>query len=425
MISDLTSGLRLLRGSFTPLLVPCWGSDERRALDRWFEGERFSAAPRRLEADAATWLGGGAYVRALNSGRSALQVAIEAFDLPPGSEIAAPAFACGSMAAPIIRAGHLPVFVDTDDHYNISIDSLRTQERPRLRAVVVPHLAGCAAADAEEIRAWADAHDALVLEDCAQAFGLKIRGRPVGRLGDAAIFSCGLGKPIFGPGGGWVATFEKRLAAAIEQRALEPESPARVDHRVNAFIDRYGGTPSEQSRWLLRHAVARKVRFRSVKPASPMESAPDPVHAISGIDAELARLQVSHIDELVGQCRAWGSRWLERWKALDIDFLSFPPTEGNIFNKFLASPTGPAGGATAKEICRALWRNGVEIEAGYTPLPLRAEFAGYRASPFPLTSSYWRQTFGIPTRSNLRPQDWNRIDAAMDELSTTFGKGRP
>ena len=78
-----------------------------------------------------------------NSGSSALYLAVELLDLPPGDEIITSAVTFSTDIAPIVRAGLVPVFVDVEpDTYNVDVDAIEAMIGPRTRAILVPNLIG-------------------------------------------------------------------------------------------------------------------------------------------------------------------------------------------------------------------------------------------------------------------------------------------
>jgi CDP-6-deoxy-D-xylo-4-hexulose-3-dehydrase len=124
-----------------------------------------------------------------NSGSSALYLAVELLDLPPGSEIITAAVTFSTDIAPIVRAGHVPVFVDVDPlTYQIDVARIEEMITPRTKAILTPNLIGNAP-DWDVIREIADRHDLLVVEDSADALGPTLRGTPTGTRTDLTTTS--------------------------------------------------------------------------------------------------------------------------------------------------------------------------------------------------------------------------------------------
>jgi dTDP-4-amino-4,6-dideoxygalactose transaminase len=144
---------------------------------------------------------GAGQVIPVGSGRDALKLLLE--DLgPEGGEIIFPAYTYHPMPVLAAAYGYIPVFADVDPA-TWNIDPAKTAKliSPRTRAIVPTHFLGVPA-DLAELRDLADRHGVLLIEDCAHAFGSTYRGVPVGRHGDAGIFTFAMSKnmPCFGGG---------------------------------------------------------------------------------------------------------------------------------------------------------------------------------------------------------------------------------
>jgi CDP-6-deoxy-D-xylo-4-hexulose-3-dehydrase len=137
-----------------------------------------------------------------NSGSSALYLAIELLDLPPGSEVITPPLTFSTDLAPLGRAGLIPAFVDVEpDTFLIDIDAMAEMLGPDTRALLVPNLVGNVP-DWDRIRAFADEHDLLVIEDSCDALGATVRGRPTGERSDLSVTSFALSHIITCAGNG-------------------------------------------------------------------------------------------------------------------------------------------------------------------------------------------------------------------------------
>ncbi|WP_420436442.1 DegT/DnrJ/EryC1/StrS family aminotransferase [Candidatus Poriferisocius sp.] len=124
-----------------------------------------------------------------NSGSSALYLAVELADLPPGSEVITAAVTFSTDVAPLVRAGLVPVFADVDpETYQIDVDSIEALVSPDTRAILAPNLIGNAP-DWDAIRAIADRHGLFVIEDSCDALGPVLRGSPTGTRSDLTVTS--------------------------------------------------------------------------------------------------------------------------------------------------------------------------------------------------------------------------------------------
>ncbi len=132
---------------------------------------------------------GAQYGIGVDSGTSALELILRAYDLGPGDEIIAPANTFIATVLAISYVGATPVLVDADPH-TLSMDPALVEAAitPRTKAIMPVHLYGHPA-DMDAIMAIADQHGLVVIEDASQAHGARYKGQRVGSLGHAAAFS--------------------------------------------------------------------------------------------------------------------------------------------------------------------------------------------------------------------------------------------
>ena len=125
----------------------------------------------------------------VNSGSSALLMAIRLLDLPPGSEIITPTLTFGTDISGIVLNGHVPVLVDVEpDTYQIDIDKIERNITARTRAMLVPNLVG-GMPDWDRLRTIADKHGLKLIEDSCDTLGGTYRGRPAGERADISVTS--------------------------------------------------------------------------------------------------------------------------------------------------------------------------------------------------------------------------------------------
>jgi CDP-6-deoxy-D-xylo-4-hexulose-3-dehydrase len=116
----------------------------------------------------------------VNSGSSANYLAIELLALPEGSEVITPALTFATTVAPIVRQRLVPVFVDVAEAtYNIDADAIEAMIGPDTKAMMIPSLIGNLP-DWDHIRAIADRHGLMVIEDSADTLGATLDGTSTG-----------------------------------------------------------------------------------------------------------------------------------------------------------------------------------------------------------------------------------------------------
>jgi dTDP-4-amino-4,6-dideoxygalactose transaminase len=133
---------------------------------------------------------------ALNSGTSALHLALLAAGVGPGDEVITVSMTFVATTAAILYCGAKPVFVDVDpDTWTMNPNLVKAAITPRTKAILPVHLHGLMA-DMDPIVEVADCAGLIVIEDAAQAHGSEYRGLRAGSIGDIGCFSFYPGKNL-------------------------------------------------------------------------------------------------------------------------------------------------------------------------------------------------------------------------------------
>jgi dTDP-4-amino-4,6-dideoxygalactose transaminase len=143
---------------------------------------------------------------AVNTGTSALHLALLAAGIGPGDEVITIPFTFIATVAAISYSGAKPVFVDIDPvSYTMDVSQIEAAITEKTKAIMPVHLYG-QPADLDPILEIARRHNLVVIEDAAQAHGARYKGKRVGGLADIGCFSFYPGKNLgaYGEGGGVV-----------------------------------------------------------------------------------------------------------------------------------------------------------------------------------------------------------------------------
>jgi len=176
---------------------------------------------RQFEEAYARFLG-TRHAIALANGTVALDLALYAVGLQPGDEVIVSPRSFIASASCVPFSGGIPVFADVDaDSQNITAQSIAAKITPKTRGIIVVHLAGWPC-DMPAIMALAKEKHLWVIEDCAQAHGAEIDGRPIGSFGDISAFSFCQDKIITTGGEGGLV--------AMNDEALWKKAWSRKDH---------------------------------------------------------------------------------------------------------------------------------------------------------------------------------------------------
>ncbi len=130
-----------------------------------------------------------AHTLAVANGTLALELALRSFGIGAGDEVIVPSRTFIATAGAVVAVGATPIIADIDPMTG-ALTPLSVAKRltPRTRAVIVVHVGGYPA-PVTAIRELTDQLDLVVIEDCAQAQGARIEGRPIGTTGHASCFS--------------------------------------------------------------------------------------------------------------------------------------------------------------------------------------------------------------------------------------------
>ncbi len=159
-----------------------------------------------FEKEYAEYLG-VKHVIAVANGTNALELCLRALGVGLGDEVIVPSRTFMASASCVVEVGAKPVVCDIDPiTQNMTVETIKPHITSKTKAIIPVHLGGWPC-DMEAIMAFAKEHNLYVIEDCAQAHGAKINGKPVGSFGHMAAFSFCQDKIITTMGeGGLVAT---------------------------------------------------------------------------------------------------------------------------------------------------------------------------------------------------------------------------
>jgi len=160
---------------------------------------------------------GTSHAIAVNSGTSALFVALKALGIKEGDEVIVPTFTMIATPNAVVQCGAKPVFVDSrKDNCNINEELIEEAITPKTKAIIPVHLYG-QPCEMDKIMEIAKDYGLYVVEDCAEAHGAKYKGETVGSIGDAGCFSFYANKIITTGEGGAITTSNQVLAKEMEQ----------------------------------------------------------------------------------------------------------------------------------------------------------------------------------------------------------------
>jgi dTDP-4-amino-4,6-dideoxygalactose transaminase len=239
----LSRGSSLLRSSSTNDTIPFtdlslqWRQIESKALPdirRLFEDSAFCLGPfvERFEQAVAHYIG-AAHAIGVNSGTSALHLALIAAGVGPGDKVLLPTYTFVATAWAVLYVGATPVLCDVEEaSANIDVADAERRMDGAVKAIIPVHLYG-QPADLGAVTAFVTRHRLVMIEDAAQAIGARFAGRHVGTFGLCGCFSFYPAKNLGAAGeAGLVVTSD----AAIARRLRALRHHAQTDRYVHAEL---------------------------------------------------------------------------------------------------------------------------------------------------------------------------------------------
>ncbi|MGD9182550.1 MAG: DegT/DnrJ/EryC1/StrS family aminotransferase [Desulfobacterales bacterium] len=208
---------------FIPHSRPTLGEEEVRAVAAVIESGNIveGEVVHRFENAFAEKLG-IRHAVATSSGTAALHLILLAMGIGPDDEVIIPSYVCTALLHAVQYVRARPILAEIDPvTYNIDPDDVQKRITPRTKAIIVPHMFGLAA-DLDKLLKL----DVPIIEDCAQAVGGTYRQKPLGTLGDAAIFSFYATKMMATGEGGMVTSSSIELIERIRDLKTYDEKEA-------------------------------------------------------------------------------------------------------------------------------------------------------------------------------------------------------
>ena len=391
-VVDISS---LLPGENTPIVSrwPRYEPDEIGAVAEVLQSGRVNALHHgdwtRAFEQAFAEVTDSPHAIAVANGTLALELALHALQIGPGDEVIVPARSFVASASCVASVGAKVVFADVDpDTQGLTVASVAAALTPRTRAVLAVHLAGWPC----DIAAIAELTRALglrLIEDCAQAHGAKLHGRPVGSFGDAAAFSFCTDKIMStgGEGGMLLLRDEAAWAAAW----------SRKDHGKSPFFASIAGAPGV-FRWL-HETLGTNYRLTEMQSAIGVR-------------------QLAKLDGWLAQRRAHADRMNMALVALPGVRLTLPPTEvQHAYYKHYAfvRPEMLRQGWSRDRILARLLAAGVPAGSGICPEIYREHaFRGSASvpdTPLPCCRALGETSLMFPVDPTLEPEEVEEMGA--------------
>jgi dTDP-4-amino-4,6-dideoxygalactose transaminase len=353
------------------------GDDELAAVREAFAYGYFGMASRvaAFEQALEEYLGAPNVV-AVNSGTSAIHLALDAVGVGEGDEVVVPSLTFVACFQAIKATGATPVPCDVrPDTLQLDLDDVERRLTPRTRAILPMHYGG-SPCDVDRVLELASRHGLRVVEDAAHAFGSTSLGRRIGGFGDVACFSFDSIKTITCGEGGAVACRDDETAELMRRKRI-----LGVVRRGHA-----GSATSRGERWRFE-VDTRGFRYH-----------------LSDINAAIGLVQLTKVDEFIARrreiCRRYDAAFadLDGVRPLPVDYDDTAP---HIY-------VVRVGGGRRDDLIAHLSAQEIETAVNYIPNHLHPFFRqdGLR---LPETERAYDEILTLPLHCSLSDADVARV----------------
>jgi perosamine synthetase len=361
-----------------PLSRPDITDAEIQAVLKVLRSDRLSIGPYTEAFESAVaGRAGRKHGIAVNSGTSGLHLCVRGLGIGEGDEVITTPFSFVATTNCLLFERAKPVFVEIDPgSYNMDPSAIEAAITPKTKAILPVEVFGNTAHFAEYERI-ARKHNLMLIEDCCEALGGALDGRPAGNFGSCGVFAFYPNKQITTGEGGMIVTDDGRLADLC--RSMRNQG-------------------RDTSAWLSHARMGFNYRM-------------------SDISAALGLAQMQRLDEIIAKRRA--SAELYNRELSGIAEIHLPPMEQRPTASWFVYVIRLAdrfSRAQRDKLMDLLRQDGVQCNPYFVPIHLQpyvAEALGTKAGDFPITEALAGRTIALPFCANLTESDVSRVKKAL------------
>jgi len=363
-----------------PLSRPEISPEDITAVNEVLKGPVLALGPKceAFESAFAEYIG-TTYAVAVNSGTSALHLAVRALDIGEGDEVITTPFSFVASANCMLFERAVPKFVDIDpETLNMDPSRISAAVTEKTKALLVVHVFG-QPCDMERIEQVAAEYDLAIIEDACEAIGATCGGVKVGTFGEAAAFGFYPNKQMTTGEGGMLVTDDGQIA------------------ELAASMRNQGRT--RRSSWLEHERLGYNYRLDEMSAALGLSQ-------LSRIDSILARR---------AQVAAWYRDALSEVPGIE----PLAEIEGTTRSWFVYVALLEKG-HTRSDVMELLENWGVACRAYFPPIhlqPLYRDLFGYKIGDFPVTEDIAGRTLALPFYSSLEKGD---VEFIVEQLARSI-----
>ncbi|MFC1894315.1 DegT/DnrJ/EryC1/StrS family aminotransferase [Candidatus Dependentiae bacterium] len=320
------------------------------------------------------------YGIAVANGSAALEAAVLSLNLPKGSEVILPTFTIISCAAAIVRAGLIPILVDSDPiTWNMDVNHIEKKITPKTKAIMIVHIYGLPV-DVDPILDIAKKYNLKIIEDAAEMHGQTYKDKPCGSFGDISIFSFYPNKHITTGEGGMIVTDSENLLLRCQSlRNLCFKQEKRFVHDELGF------------------------NFR-----------------MTNLQAAVGLSQLEQLDSFVGKKRAMGKFYAQELKDLNCLHLPLQKTDyaENIYWVY-GIVLKPEVKFDAEEVMKKLAKKNIGSRPFFWPMheqPVFKKMGLFKDQNYPVAQNIARRGFYVPSGLGLAMEQMEQVVKVLREI---------
>lgn len=308
-------------------------------------------------------------VIAVNTGTTALHLALDGIGIKAGDEVIVPSLTFVGSIQPIIYCGARPVFCEVyPDTLNINVEDMRKRITSKTKAIMPVHYSGLPCS-MEEILNIAEKYGLKVVEDAAHAFGAYYKGKRIGSFGHATCFSFDPIKNITCGEGGAIATNDDNLAKLLYRKrilGIDRDTWSRHKHQRSWFYN------------------VSTLGFR---------------YHMSNINAAIGLQQLKKINRFVKRKREIIRQYDEAFKGINgVQLVKRDYESSAPFNYIIKVKTD------RDKLMDYLKDFRIDSGVNYIPNHLQPFFATYKAK-LPVTEKLWKEIITLPLYYEMSDND--------------------
>jgi len=320
---------------------------------------------------------GAKYVIAVNTGTTAIHLALASLGIGRGDEVIVPSLTFAGSVQPILNIGAKPVFCEVEpDTLNIDLDDAEKRITKKTKAIIVVHYGGTAC-DMKRALSIGRKRDLWIVEDAAHAFGSTYHGKRIGSFGDVACFSFDPIKNLTCGEGGAVVTSSARLAETLRRKRLlgiSKDTWMRYKNKRSWFYE----------------VVTEGYRYH-----------------MSNINAAIGLAQFEKFEELAGKRRDIAMEYDDFFKGVaGIELLKRNCREIVPFNYTIRIKK------RRDDFMKYMEGEGISIGVNYIPNHLQPVFKKY-SGRLPVTELVWKGIVSLPLYCDMTREELDKVKRSV------------